>query len=138
MFVATVGSLIFEKRDSQLLVRNSFRGKPWKKPMPRGRERCFFSLSFFLSFFQSARKKPARVFSNSEARFDLKCVNSARQAGGQSIRGRLELMRRVRQMFREKFPRHTVSALPRSRWTDRFRCCLSRRGEKERIKSRVG
>lgn len=137
LFVATVGSLIFEK-DSQLLVRNSFRGKPWKKPMPRGIERCFFPLflSFFLPFFFPIRKKNgARFFelASSEERFDLKCVNSARQAGAQSIRatGINAADFRFAKNFRATPFRLCLDSRSTSSWID-F-------GEREKvIKSRVG
>ena len=138
LFVATVGSLIFEK-DSQLLVRNSFRGKPWKKSYAAGHRTMFFPpLSFFLSsfrsFFQSA-KKTARVFSNSRRpkRFDLKCVNSARQAGAQSIRatGINAADFRFAKNFRATPFRLCLDSRSTSSWID-F-------GEREKvIKSRVG
>lgn len=138
LFVATVGSLIFEK-DSQLLVRNSFRGKPWKKSYAAGHRTMFF-LSFFLpsfrSFFQSA-KKTARVFSNSRRpkRFDLKCVNSARQAEAQSIRAtRINACPtdfRFAKNFRATPFRLCLDSRSTSSWID-F-------GEREKvIKSRVG
>lgn len=140
LFVATVGSLIFEK-DSQLLVRNSFRGKPWKKPMPRGIERCFFPLflSFFLPFFFPirAKKTGARFFelASSEERFDLKCVNSARQAEAQSIRAtRINACPadfRFAKNFRATPFRLCLDSRSTSSWID-F-------GEREKvIKSRVG
>lgn len=140
LFVATVGSLIFEK-DSQLLVRNSFRGKPWKKSYAAGHRTMFFPpLSFFLSsfrsFFQSAQKKNgARFFefASSEERFDLKCVNSARQAGAQSIRatGINAADFRFAKNFRATPFRLCLDSRSTSSWID-F-------GEREKvIKSRVG
>lgn len=101
LFVATVGSLIFEK-DSQLLVRNSFRGKPWKKPMPRGIERCFFPLflSFFLPsvlFSNPRKKKTVRVFSNSRRpkSGSIWSVLIRRDRPGPNRSVRLELMRQI-------------------------------------------
>lgn len=100
LFVATVGSLIFEK-DSQLLVRNSFRGKPWKKSYAAGHRTMFFPpLSFFLPsvlFSNPRKKKTVRVFSNSRRpkSGSIWSVLIRRDRPGPNRSVRLELMRQI-------------------------------------------